>query len=75
MQGAPGRGQPHPPVGPGKQWRTKILLQRTDALADGRLRKAEFLGCARKALMPGGGLESDEAIQRGQGAAKTIHKP
>ena len=43
------------------------ILQKLDLIADRRLRHAELLRRARKALMAGGGFEAADRGERGQG--------
>jgi hypothetical protein len=49
-----------------EQLHAQLGLERLDLMADGALRHAQLLGCAREALVAGRRLESLERIQRRQ---------
>src|SRR5262249_12508078 len=56
----------------------ELGLERFDLMADGALGDAQFLGRAREALVPGGGFEGLERVERRQaarhGATKIMRK-
>ena len=64
--GLPAAVEAHAAMAPVEERHVEVLLQRPDAVGDGRRGDAELLGGAGEALVAGRGLEEAQAVERGQ---------
>ena len=58
----------------GEQRGAEMVFQHADAVGDGRRGDAELLGGKHETLVPGGGLEESQAVERRQGNHGTGHR-